>query len=61
MLILTRTKEQSIQIGDDVSIKVLDIYSDNRVRVGITAPKDVLILRSEHVNETPEEHRAELK
>lgn len=46
MLILTRKENESIRIGDDVEVFVKEI-SGNRVVVGIKAPRDVLILRSE--------------
>ena len=46
MLVLTRKKEESIRIGDDITIKIVDI--DNRqVKLGIEAPKHVSINREE--------------
>jgi carbon storage regulator len=46
MLILTRRTGESIQVGDDVEISVLEIRG-NQVRLGINAPSDVLVLRAE--------------
>jgi len=46
MLILTRRIEEVIRINDDISIKVLGI-DGHQVRLGITAPDDVKIFRSE--------------
>ena len=46
MLILTRRIGEKLIIGDDTEIAVLDIKG-NQVRIGITAPQDVLILREE--------------
>ncbi|MEY8356463.1 carbon storage regulator [Lachnospiraceae bacterium 54-53] len=46
MLILQRKKEQSLTIGDDISITVLEIGSD-WVKLAIDAPRDVSILRTE--------------
>ncbi|MEK4802770.1 carbon storage regulator CsrA [Oceanobacillus sp. FSL K6-0118] len=46
MLILTRKKNESIQIGDDIEIKVLGIEGD-QVKLGIAAPKSVEIHRKE--------------
>lgn len=46
MLVLTRKKEEAISIGDNVEIKVLSV-SGNRVRLGITAPREVSVLRTE--------------
>ena len=46
MLVLTRKPEQSIIIGTDIVVKVLSVDGDH-VKIGIEAPKDVLILREE--------------
>ncbi|QDV40383.1 hypothetical protein Enr13x_01890 [Stieleria neptunia] len=48
MLVLTRKIGESIQIGSDIIIKVSNI-SGGRVRIGIDAPRDVAIQRSELV------------
>lgn len=46
MLILSRSKEEVILVGNEITIKVLHISGDS-VRLGITAPKDVIIRREE--------------
>jgi carbon storage regulator len=46
MLILGRKKGESIHIGNDITISIEDI-SHGMVKVGIDAPKDIVILRSE--------------
>jgi len=46
MLILTRRVDERIFIGDNITLRVLDIEG-NRVRLGLDAPKDVAILREE--------------
>ncbi len=46
MLVLTRKAKQRIQIGRDVSITVLRVKG-NTVRIGIDAPADVRVRRSE--------------
>jgi len=46
MLILTRRAGESIIIGDDITITLLGIRS-NQVRIGISAPKDVSVHREE--------------
>lgn len=46
MLVLTRRKNQSIVIGDGITVTVLEVKGDN-VRLGITAPRDVQVFREE--------------
>jgi carbon storage regulator len=46
MLILTRKIEESIKIGDTITIKILSI-SDGQVKIGIDAPKDLKVHRTE--------------
>ena len=44
MLVLSRKAEESMFIGDDIKITVLDIRG-GQVRIGITAPQDIKIHR----------------
>jgi len=46
MLVLSRQKDESIIIGDDVEIIIVDVRGD-KVRLGITAPKEVSVHRRE--------------
>ncbi len=46
MLVLTRKINESIRIGDDITIKVLEIRG-SQVRLGIEAPEDVKVYREE--------------
>lgn len=46
MLVLTRKADESIMIGDDIEVKLLDI-KENQVKVGITAPRNVPVHRRE--------------
>ncbi|MDO5554171.1 MAG: carbon storage regulator CsrA [Planctomycetia bacterium] len=46
MLVLSRYKDQSIYIGDDIIITVVDVRGD-RIRLGIEAPNNVPIHREE--------------
>jgi len=46
MLVLTRNANQSIMIGDDVIITVLEVRGD-QVRLGIRAPRDIDVHREE--------------
>ena len=52
MLVLSRKIGEEIQIGDNISLKVLDV-SGSRVRLGVTCPDGVRILRSELLTESP--------
>ncbi|NSW90065.1 MAG: carbon storage regulator CsrA [Firmicutes bacterium] len=56
MLVLTRKKDQSIVIGDNIEITVLEIQGD-QVRIGVKAPKNVVIHRKEIYLEIQEENR----
>ena len=49
MLVLSRKTEESMYIGDNIKITVLDIRG-GQVRIGITAPDDVKIHREEVYN-----------
>ena len=46
MLVLSRSKDESIMIGDDVRITIVDIQG-KKVRLGITAPKEISVHRLE--------------
>ena len=46
MLVLTRRRDESIVIGQDVRVTVLDVRGD-QVRIGIDAPRGVQVHREE--------------
>ncbi len=46
MLVLSRYKDQSIYIGDDIVVTVVDVRGD-RIRIGIEAPPNVPVHRQE--------------
>lgn len=46
MLVLTRKSNQSIMIGDDIEVSVLSVTGD-KVRIGIQAPQDIPVFRTE--------------
>jgi carbon storage regulator len=55
MLVLTRKPDQSIIIGDGVEVQVLSVAGE-KVRLGITAPRDVPIFRNEVYERIESEH-----
>ena len=61
MLILTRKVGESLLIGDDVSITILNIRG-NQVKIGVQAPKDVSVHREEiyqRIHQAKDEQKAQ--
>jgi len=56
VLVLSRKKEEGIIIDGDIEIKVIDI-DDGRVRLGIEAPKDKEIFRTELYDKIQRENK----
>jgi carbon storage regulator len=46
MLVLSRQKDESIMIGDEVEITIVDVRGD-KVRLGINAPRNIAVHRKE--------------
>ena len=46
MLVVTRKTDESLLISDNIEITVLEIVKD-KVKIGINAPKEVKVIRSE--------------
>ena len=46
MLVLGRQKDESIMVGDEVEVTIVDVRGD-KVRLGITAPRSVTVHRKE--------------
>lgn len=62
MLVLARRKNESIRIGNDIEITVLEMCG-NHVKIGINAPKELTIERSDmkkrqRTHNTKETHNA---
>ena len=57
MLSLSRKKNESIVINNDVEITILDIKGD-QVKIGITAPKSVPVYRKEVYIQIQEANKA---
>ena len=57
MLVLTRKLGESIRIGDNIIVKIVEI--DNRhVKIGIEAPKSIAVNREEIYERIQKENRA---
>ena len=57
MLVITRKREQSFVINDNITVTIRDIGGDS-VKIAIDAPREVKILRSELVAATKENEAA---
>ena len=62
MLVLSRHRDESIIIGDDIVVTIVDVRGD-KVRLGITAPQDTTVHRQEVYDAIQRENRkaAELR
>src|SRR3546814_9119028 len=60
MLVLSRQRDETIMIGDDIELTVVDIRGD-KVRIGIKAPTHVAVHRKEVYDARSEEHTSELQ
>ena len=56
MLVLSRQRDETIMIGDDIELTVVDIRGD-KVRLGIKAPSHVAVHRKEIYELIKEENR----
>jgi carbon storage regulator len=58
MLVLTRRVDESLTIGDSITVTVLAIEGD-KVKIGIKAPREVTILRQEIYQAVQEQNKLE--
>ena len=56
MLVLSRHRDESIMIGDNVVVTIVDIRGD-KVRLGINAPKEIPVHRQEVYEAIQRENR----
>lgn len=56
MLVINRKKDESILIGEDIEIKITKI-EDGSVKIAISAPKEITILRKEILDKVKEENK----
>ena len=57
MLILTRKVNETLMVGDDVSVTVLGIKG-GQIRIGINAPRDIPVHRQEVYEKILQERKA---
>lgn len=60
MLVLSRKLNQSIMIGDDIEIKVVEIKGD-QVRLSVNAPREIPVHRQEIYEQIQESNRQAAK
>ncbi len=60
MLVLSRKKNESIIIGDDIEIVIVDVKGE-QVKIGVKAPKKVTVHRAEVYEEIQRENREAAK
>lgn len=60
MLILNRKIGEAIIIGEDIEVTILEV-EENRVKIGIDAPRDINILRKEIYIDISEENKKSLE
>lgn len=56
MLVLTRKRDESILISDDIEIIVIEV-SEDKVKLGIKAPKTMKVFRKELLQEIAQENK----
>jgi len=59
MLVLNRKAGESIILGDNIEITILEIQ-EGKIKIGIEAPREVSILRKEVYDEIIEENKKSL-
>ncbi|MDO4720379.1 MAG: carbon storage regulator CsrA [Peptostreptococcaceae bacterium] len=59
MLVLKRKSGESLLIGDNIEVRIIEV-EEGKVKIGVEAPKNVTILRSEVLEAAKEENKAAL-
>lgn len=59
MLVISRRREESLFIGDDIEIKIVKI-EENSVKIAIDAPREMKILRKELIQDVKSQNKKSL-
>lgn len=51
MLVVKRKTNQRVRIGDDIWITIVEVCGRNEVRLGVSAPPEIHVLREELIDE----------
>jgi len=57
MLILSRKVDEKIQIGDNITLTIIDIHGE-QVKIGVEAPKNIKVFRQEVFEAIQKENKA---
>jgi len=60
MLVVSRKVGEELKVGEDIIVKVIDI-DKNQVKIGIDAPRNVMILRMELVKEITKQNKLSIQ
>lgn len=60
MLVLSRKKDETLMIGDDIEITIIEI-EDGKVKIGIEAPKTIKVNRKEIFDKIKDENNSSLQ
>ena len=60
MLVVSRKIGEELKVGDDIIVKIIDI-DKNQVKVGIDAPRNIMILRMELVKEITKQNKLSIQ
>lgn len=56
MLVITRKKDESVIIGENIEIRILDIQK-GKVKIAIDAPREISVIRKEIIQEVSDTNK----